>query len=468
MVLTLLVKTLSLLILAYFLLVNAFYVFLFILSFAGLVRHRIRKRFSTPREILKARITPPISILAPAFNEEKTIVASVQSLLALEYGQFEVIVVNDGSSDRTLEVLTGAFDLVKSSRAYHAALAARPVRAVYRSRRAPTLLVVDKENGGKADSLNVGINVSSYPLFCCIDADSVLEKYSLLEIVYPFMESYSEVIASGGLVRVANGSSFAEEGDVLPRAPKRWLVSFQVIEYFRAFLSGRMGLSMLNCLLIISGAFGLFKKQAVMEAGGYRTDIVGEDMELVARLHHLMRAKKRSYRIGFLPDPVCWTEAPETLRMLARQRNRWQRGLGESLFLHIGMLFNPRCGTAGFVAMPFFVFVEFFSPVVELFGYVLFTLAFAAGAVDARTALAFFLLAAGFGVVLSLLALFLEEITFHRYPRVSDLLRLIAASVLENAGYRQFMSLVRGKAILDLLRRQKAWGAMERSGRISR
>lgn len=457
-------KLLSLLILTYFLLVSIIYVFIFVLSFIGLVRHRLKKRFATPREILKAKITPPVSIFAPAYNEEKNIISSVYSLLALEYGQFEVIVINDGSKDRTLETLINEFDLKQVPLSSNSQIPSKQVKAVYRSRKAKNLIVADKINGGKADSLNAGINLSSYPLFCCIDADSVLERHALLEIVYPYMENYSEVIATGGLVRIANGCTFEGGTAVEPKTPPSWLVCFQIVEYFRAFLSGRTGLSLLNALLIISGAFGLFKKDTVIEAGGYRTDIVGEDMELVIRLHHMMRKKGKAYKISFIPDPVCWTEAPETMAVLSRQRNRWQRGLAESIFLHISMLLNPRYGMVGIFAMPFFVFVEFLSPVVETCGYALFFLAFVMGAINGYTVLAFFIFAVGFGIILSLLALFLEEITFRRYPRVRDLLKLIGASVLENLGYRQYLGLVRGKAIIDLIRGAKSWGAMERTG----
>ena len=457
-------RLLSIVILAYFFMVSLVYVLLFILSFVGLVRHHLRAKFATPNEILKARITPPVSILAPAFNEEKSIIASVKSLLSLNYGQYEVIVINDGSRDGTLEELKKEFQLRRTARDYNPQIPSRPVRAIYRSQKTQKLMVVDKENGGKADSLNAGINVSSYPLFCCIDADSVLEKDSLLLIVHPFMEAYSEVAASGGLIRVANGCSFANEKPAEVIAPGNWLASFQIVEYFRAFLSGRMGLSMLNCLLVISGAFGLFKKEPVINAGGYRTDIVGEDMELVIRIHHTMRREGKKPKICFIPDPVCWTEVPENLRTLSRQRNRWQRGLAESLFMHFGMMFNPRYGTVGMIGMPYFLLLEFLSPVVEFMGYGIFFLAFMQKAVDMYAIAAFLLFAVFFGIILSLLALLLEEITFRRYHRLQDLLKLIASAVLENFGYRQYLTAVRGKGIVDWLRGDKMWGKMERKG----
>jgi cellulose synthase/poly-beta-1,6-N-acetylglucosamine synthase-like glycosyltransferase len=454
----------SLPILLYFLGVNAFYLALFSCSFVALVRHQLRARFATPNEILKARITPPVSVLAPAYNEEKSIVASVESLLKLEYGQYEVIVINDGSKDKTLETLKTRFKLRKTAREYHPQIPTQPVRAIYKSDETPNLLVVDKANGGKADSLNAGINISSYPLFCCIDADSVLERQSLVRVVHPFMEAYSDVVATGGLVRIANGCTFRNGEAVDVRTPRRWLVAFQVVEYFRAFLSGRMAFSRFNALLIISGAYGLFKKQAVIDVGGYRHDLVGEDMELVVRLHHERRRQKKPCGLYFVPDPVCWTEAPESLRVLSRQRNRWQRGLSESLAAHLGMLGNPRYGVVGLVAMPYFVLIEWLSPVVEICGYAIFTVGAFRGALDTSAVAAFFLLAVAFGMVLSLLALLMEELAFRRYPQFKDLLRLMAAAVLENVGYRQYMALIRAKGLYDWLRGKKAWGAMERTG----
>lgn len=455
---------LGVLILLYFLLVNVTYLAMFTLSFYELVRHQLRARFATGREILQGRITPPVSILAPAYNEEKSIAESVRSLLKLEYGTFEVIVINDGSRDHTLQVMMDQFKLKRTARAYDALIPTREVRGIYRSEVAPNLLVVDKVNGGKADSLNAGINVSTWPLFCCIDADSMLERHALLRVAHPFMEAWGETVASGGLVRVANGCAIEDGLPTEVRTTDQWLVNFQIVEYLRAFLSGRMAFDRLNCLLIISGAFGLFKKQAVLEVGGYRTDVVGEDMELVVRLHHHMRKHKRPYRVRFVPDPVCWTEVPESLKVLTRQRNRWQRGLTESLLLHIGMLFNPRYGTVGLLAMPTFVVIEGLSPVVEVVGYGIFLLGLVQGSVQWQAFLTFFLLADVFGLILSVLALLMEEVAFRRYPRVRDLFRLLLATVLENFGYRQYMGLVRAKGLLDFARGQKSWGAMERKG----
>ncbi len=455
---------LSLGILAYFLIINLYYFTTFMLSFKELIHYKIRAGFFTGDEILKAKITPPISILAPAYNEGKNIVTNIKSLLDLKYGLYEVILINDGSDDNTMAILKKEFKLVPSRRKYSTQIPTKEILAVYKSSVNEKLLVIEKLNGGKADALNAGINASIYPLFCCIDADSILEKESLLKLVHPFMEAYNSVVAAGGLIRIANDCKFKDRESIEVRTPRKLLVTFQIVEYFRAFLSGRIALGKLNCQLVISGAFGLFKKQPVIDVGGYASDAVGEDMELVVRLHHILRKNKKPCRICFVPDTACWTEAPETLKILSLQRNRWQRGLGESLVKHKEMLCNPRYGAVGMIAMPYFFFIEFLSPVVELCGYIIFITGFLTGTIALLPFITFFLLAVGLGLILSLIAILMEELTFHRYPRLKDLLILMAAAVLENFGYRQYLVFVRAKGICDWMRGKKAWGKMERKG----
>lgn len=462
--LDLLLKLASIFIIVYFIFVSAFYIVLFLISFVAIVRYQLRARFATPREILKAKITPPVSILAPAYNEAKVIVPSVNSLLNLEYNEYEVIVINDGSTDETMQVLEKHFQLKKTSRVYHQVLRTEDVYGIYRSMKDPRLVVIDKKNGGKADALNAGINVSTYPLFCSIDADSILEKTAVTRVIYPFMEAYTLVTAVGGIVRASNGCRFKHGELVSAGLSDKWLINFQVVEYFRAFLSGRMGWSLLNSLLVISGAFSMFKKDTVIRVGGYKRDTVGEDMELVVRLHRWLRTNKVAYRIVFIPSPVCWTEVPENWKILSRQRNRWQRGLTESLYTHIRMLLNPFYGIIGLFAMPYFLFVECLSPSVELMGYVITTLAVARGAISLNAYFLFFFLAVFLGVLLSLLALLIEESTLHRYSRMRDLAKLCLAAVLENFGYRQLLAYVRLKALFDFARKRKAWGHMERIG----
>jgi len=451
-------------ILIYFFVVNGLYLLLFFFSFFIAIHYRLILRFRGPSEILKARVTPPISILIPAYNEEKNILSTVRALLELNYPQYEVIVINDGSEDNTLGVLEEAFSLRRTAHVYHREIPTATVKVVYRSKVYPDIWVLDKENGGKADALNAGVNFSQYPLYCAIDADSILEKDALVRVIRPYMDRFQEVVAVGGIVRVANGCRIKHGIVEEVGLAKGWLPNFQVVEYLRAFLSGRVAWGAWNALLVISGAFGVFKKQPVMDIGGYSTETVGEDMELVVRLHRRLRKQKRSYRIHFIPDPVCWTEVPHKWRMLARQRNRWQRGLGQALYRHLPMFANPKYGSIGIVAMPYFSIVELLSPAVELFGYTLFGIALYLGLVYWEAVATFLILAVWMGIFLSLLSVLLEEFTLHRYPRVRNLLKLLLCAVLENFGYRQMTAFFRLKGLYDFARRENAWGFIERKG----
>lgn len=406
----------------------------------------------------------PISLLVPAFNEQSTMAASLRSMLQLSYPQFEIIVINDGSRDDTLGVLMREFALVPFPEAYRARLATKQIRSLYRSTIYPQLRVIDKENGGKADSLNAGINASRYPLFCAVDADSILQRDSLQRVAQPFMED-SKVIASGGTVRIVNGCTvsggFLEKVD-LPRNP---LALMQIVEYLRAFLFGRMGWSPINAMLIISGAFGLFKKEAVVEAGGYRTDTVGEDMELVVRLHRIYRLAKKPYRIVFVPDPICWTEAPEDLRTLKNQRILWQRGLSESLTMNFSLLLHPGSGAVGWLAFPFMMIFEWLGPLVEVTGYLFMFLIYLFGVISLQALWVFLFIAIGFGLLLSVSGLLLEEMTFHLYPRGRHLAWLLGAVLVENFGYRQINSVWRLIGLYRWLFRSRAhWGEMKRKG----
>jgi len=416
------------------------------------------------RRLLRSPLTPPISVLAPAFNEEANVVDNVRSLLMLDYPLFEVILVNDGSSDRTLGHLVDAFDLRRSARSFDRALPCRTIRGVYDSPTYSNLVVVDKENGGKADALNAGLNLSLYPLFCAIDADSILEPDALLRLVRPFVDAPGVTIAAGGVVRVANGCDIHGGRVHQVRLPQRPLPLIQIVEYLRAFLFGRMGWSTGNSLLVISGAFGLFEKRAAVLAGGYATDSVGEDMELVVRMHRYRRDRRQAYRIGFVPDPICWTEVPVSFRVLRRQRTRWQRGLIDTLVRHRAMIGRPRYGSVGMISLPGFVMFEMLSPLVELSGYILLPVLWALGLLNPAGAWIFFVLAIMYMVLVSALAVLLEDMAFRRYPSVLDLGRLLIGAVLENFGFRQLTVWWRVRAFWEYLRGDLSWGAMERRG----
>ena len=410
----------------------------------------------------------PTSILVPAYNEEATITSSIRAMLQLKYPEFEVVVINDGSTDGTLARLIEEFELVPFPEAYRIRLKTQPVRTVYRSRAYPNLRVIDKANGGKADALNAGINAARFPLYCGVDADSVLQPDSLQRIVQPFLDDPTTV-ACGGTVRIANGCRVSDgfmEKIALPRNP---LALLQVVEYLRAFLFGRLGWSPVNALLIISGAFGLFKKETVIAAGGYRTDTVGEDMELVVRIHRQLRKEKRPYRITFVPDPICWTEVPEDLTTLKNQRQRWQHGLAESLTMNFRMMCHPRGGWVSWFAFPFMFLFEFLGPLLEVGGYLFFAIAYLQGWISMEAYLAFMLVAVGLGVLLSTSALLLEELSFHIYPKARHMVVLFAVAIFENFGYRQLNALFRLLGLLRWMFRRKArWGEMQRTARWSR
>lgn len=450
-------------VLAYFLTINTLYLVFSIIAFFSLLQHRRRWTSRALDVVMRSPATPAISVIAPAYNEEATIEQSLRSLLLLNYPKFEVVVVNDGSKDKTVEKMVEAFGLMQAPVVYQQPVGTQQVKALYRSLDNPDLVVIDKANGGKADAINAGINAARHPLVCVIDADSILEPEALLRAAMPFVES-PHTLATGGIIRIVNDCK-VESGRVTQiDMPKSWLVRFQVVEYLRAFLSGRVAMSAANALLIISGAFGLFKRDAVIEVGGFRHDTIGEDMEIVARLHRRWRDTNRPYRIVFQPDPVCWTEAPETLKILSSQRNRWQRGTCQVLSYHLPMLMNPRYGSVGLFAMPYFLIFEAIGPLIEASGYIVTAVAVGFGLINVVFAELLFLCAVVFGAVISLTSVLLEEMSFRRYPKVRHLLLLAAIGVIENFGYRQLTTWWRLKGVIDFFRKKQGWGVMTRKG----
>ncbi|MEP6992278.1 MAG: glycosyltransferase [bacterium] len=450
-------------ILYYFVIVNGFYLALLLSAARELWEHAMTTRGESRDRLLGSPAVPRIGILAPAFNESATIEESVRGLLALLYPNLEVVVVNDGSKDDTLAVLVDCFELTPVHTVYDQQIPTTPVRQLFRSALHPNLLVVDKENGGKADALNVGLNFSTAELVCSIDADTLIEPDSLQRMLRPFLSSRM-MVAAGGTIRVANGATIRGGRIIELSAPTRPLVGFQVIEYLRAFLFGRLGWNRLGGNLIISGAFGLFRRDAVLRVGGYLHDTVGEDMELVLRLRRHGYDHDTARDVSFMPDPVAWTEVPESMRVLGRQRDRWHRGLSDVLWRHRDVLLNPRYGAMGMVAFPYFVLVELLAPVVEAVGIIGCVVALAVGAVNYQFGLLFLTLAYGFGLLLSLLTIILEEVTFHRYSRVRDRCWLVLWAALENLGYRQLTVMWRLRGIRKYLQGRKDWGAMERRG----
>jgi len=444
-------------VLFYFTVTNTVYLILLIISGKVALNQLFRSKYAGYKEIASSPITPPISVLVPANNEKLTIIETVESLLNLEYPQHEVIVINDGSTDETLETLIEHFHLRKVDLIYRPIIPTSPIKGFYTSPEYPNLTVIDKSKSGKPDSLNVGINVCRSPYFCTVDADTVLERDALLKVIKPILEDPEEVVSSGGIVRVMDGCT-VEHGRVTQiDLPKKSILMCQVVEYLRSFLFGRTGWSALNCLLVLSGAFSLFKKKVVQEVGGYSLRTVTEDFELIVRLHRHLLEKGERYKILFIPEPVSWTQVPNRYVMLARQRRRWQRGLATVLLSNLRMFFNPKYGRVGLFAMPYTFFIELLGPIVELLGYVAVPLAYYFKILNVEMFWLFLILAFLYGIFLSIGAIFIEEITYRRYPKWTSLLRLMLYGILENLGYRQINAWWRLQAIFQLLFGKDSW-----------
>ena len=382
-------------------------------------------------------LAPTLTIIAPAFNEEATVVESVRSLLALQYPRFTIVLVNDGSTDSTLEKLIREFDLEFVEQTRRTDLPHEPIKQIYGSSAYPALLVVDKVNGGKADALNTGLTLSASELVCAVDVDSLLEADSLLRVVQPFVEDPDRVVAMGGTVRVANGCA-VRSGRVRRIAlPRRFLARLQTVEYLRAFMMARLSWGRIGALMIVSGAFGIFRRDVLVDVGGYSRDTVGEDLEIVIKIHRHMRDRRRHYRVEFVPDPVCWTQVPDTLGPLGRQRVRWQRGAIESFARHKDMLVRRRYGRAGWIGLAHILLLDIVTPIVELAGYFLLPVFFILGVVNWTFIAAYLALTFAFGIFISVGSLILEEVELKRFPKASDLARLTMVAVIENFGYRQ-------------------------------
>lgn len=403
----------------------------------------------------------PISLLIPAYNEEENIVSNIKSLLKIDYPQFEIIVVNDGSNDRTHEFIVESFGLYKIESAVKTSIPTKEIRGVYYNIEYPNLIYIDKENGGKSDALNAGINISSYPLFACLDADSRIEPDALLKLSIEFLKN-TDTIVAGGLVRIANGFKIRDGRINGFTMPPKMIERFQIVEYYRSFLSGRVSWGATNSMLIVSGAFGVFKKQAVIKVGGYKTNTIGEDMEIVVRLHKYMRAHKQKYKIIFCEDSVCWTQGPMSISDIRSQRRRWQIGLLDTLISHRSLFLNPRYGMIGLMAIPYNWIFELLGAPIEVLGYFLIPFSLVMGELNMFFFIIYFLLAVLLGVILSIGSLILEQYTRKTTMSAKQCLSLSLYAVLENFGYRQAITLFRVEGILKYRKLRKTWGKIKR------
>jgi len=454
----------------YSLSVNAVYLILLFLSTLKVKSSTRLWNLKTMSFLFKPRILPSVSIIAPAYNEEKTIIQSSISLLNLKYPDYELVVVNDGSRDETLNTIIEYYSLKRTDIHFEPRLRTAAVRGIYKNPLYPRLVVVDKENGGKADSLNAGINVASREYFCGIDADSLLEPDALLKVAALSLDYGVETPAMGGNIFPINGCE-VDRGTITHIAlPRNNLAKLQTIEYLRAFMCGRLGWAQINSLLIISGAFGLFRRERVISTGGYLTsnerygrDTVGEDMELVVRISRFMREKKQKYRISYAYNANCWTEVPEDLPVLRRQRDRWHRGLIDILFFHRKLLFNPAYGRMGLIGMPYFLIFELIGPLFEIQGYLMVAIAAIFGLMSAKLVLLLFITTIFMGVLISVSSVLIAERQLY-YFNYRDTLKLLGIAILENFGIRQLFSMSRVLGFISAMKKPKGWGKMERKG----
>ncbi len=449
----------------YYLASNLIYLVLLIVALLSSRAHHQHLASLRLERLKFSPVTPPITLIAPAHNEEGSIVPSVRSLLRVDYPELEVVVVNDGSKDRTLAKLTEEYQLEPARVLYIPHIPSAQVRGIYRSAREPRLIVVDKEAGGsKADAVNAGLNAATSPYTCVVDADSMLEPDALLRIMVKILEDPKHVIAAGGIVRALNGCELSGGKIRRVRLPRSPIVIIQVIEYLRAFLIGREAWSRGNMLTIISGAFGVFRRDVILRAGGYRAEAIGEDFDLVARIHRMMRDEKQEYRITFVPDPVCWTEVPPSMRSLGRQRARWQKGLVDTLWPNRDMLFRRKYGRIGWVALPYMWIFEFFAPVIELLGLATIALAAILGVLSHTFFLEFLIYGYLFAAMISVGAVLQEEVTYRRYNDWRDVALLILFCFLEQVPYRQFHLIWRMHGMWQYARGDVVWRPMERVG----
>ena len=449
----------------YYLSCNLIYLWLLIVALKVSIKRNRQQKITSHDQIRKSPLTPPISILVPAHNEEGSIVESVRSLLSLDYPDFEVIVVSDGSSDATLDRLIEHFQLCLSDYRYISEIDTKPVRGVYLSRMDRRLLVVDKEAAGsKADAINCGINLASKLYVCVVDADALLESDSLLRIMAPVFNDVDRVVAAGGIVRVINGSDVRNGAVREVRLPWGFLEMIQVEEYLRAFLIGREGWNAYDMLLIISGAFGVFRLDICKKIGGFRRGSPGEDFDLVVRIHRYMREQKKDYRISFVADPVCWTEVPSKWKSLRNQRARWNKGLLDTLWHNRCMLFKPRYGRIGMISIPYHWIYELLAPVIEVNGWASMVVAACMGILSRHFFIQFLLFGYFFSTFISIGSIMIEEMTYRRYNDWRDLGRLICFCFLEHFPYRQFHTIWRLRGLWQFMRGNHAWGEIERAG----
>jgi cellulose synthase/poly-beta-1,6-N-acetylglucosamine synthase-like glycosyltransferase len=442
----------------YFVVLNTVYLAIIALAALNATRMRRKDSFAGLGEIFHSPLAPPISVVVPVCNMEDLIVGSIRGLLNLRYPEFEVIVVDDGSGDSTFARLEREFGLVEIDKVLRDSLrtAGRFISA-HAPRDGGKLLVLRKQSMGRpADAVNMAVNAAQYPLICRVDADTYVDEDALLTVAKPFIEDPGRVVAAGATIRVANGCEIEAGRVAMPRVPGGWLLPIQAAEYLRSFLLGRAGWSQVHSMLFISGAFAVYRRDIYEKVGGFHLDSEGDDLELTIRVHRRLRDDLQPYRIAFVPEPCTWTVVPHRYRRLAAQRARWSQILAEALWAHRAMLFNPRYGSVGLVALPFYLIFELISAVVEVLAMAAFVVGLALGIINPPVVLLFVVAGLGYGAFLTVISVLVEELTYHRYLSWRDFTLLVYAAIAENVGYRQLYAWWRLRGIIDAVLRRKA------------
>ncbi|WP_350288559.1 glycosyltransferase [uncultured Croceitalea sp.] len=444
------------------------FVFMGYFSTRSSIHYKNKNSFGDLSKVMASPIAPSITIIAPAYNESLTIVENIRSLLSLKYVNYEVMVVNDGSKDDTLQKMIEAYDLIKVAREIDPNWKSKPIRGVYKSKQLSfsKLTVIDKENGGKSDALNTGIFLSENRYVGCIDVDCLLRPDALLHVVKSFSQrTKKKVIAVGGVIRVANSCTISGGTLEKVKLPKNWLARFQLLEYTRSFLLGRMAWGRIDSLLIISGAFGFFDREIAVAIDGYDTGTVGEDMEMVFRMRRYMHERKEPYTIEYIPDSLCWTEVPEDLNILVNQRDRWARGNLETLYKHKDMLFNSKFGRLGLISYPYWFFYEWLAPLLEFFGFFTIIYFWYLGIINWSFFIALTAAIYVFSITFSFYAILWDVYTYNEYKKTKDILLLMLCAIIEPFVFHPILvySAVRGN-YKKLFRVKSGWGSQVRKG----
>lgn len=445
----------------YFVCINVLYTFLLILS---IIQNRIRAlqtRFEDMTQFVSSSYTMPVSIVIPAFNEETVIVDNVYSCLKLNYPEFEVIVINDGSSDSTLHKMIKEFDLYPLDIIYRNQIKTGLITNTYASKKYDNLILVDKPNSGKADSLNIGVNFAKYPYVCSTDADSLFEPDALLRAMRLVVEDPERIVGVSGQVMIRNGITI-DKGKIIKRGlPKNWIALFQFVEYTRTFLAHRLGWSWIGSLLVVSGAFGIWRRDILIELGGFSSETVCEDIELTFRCHSALRGKRTDYKIISIPDPVCWTEGPQSLKNLAAQRNRWQRVVLETVLRNMKMMLNPVYGSVGMIGMPYYIFYEILGPFIEVLGYLMLIFGVLYGYFKLDIFMLFLAFLVFYNASLAMISAIIQDYGYG-IIKWKDVVKLIFASLAEYITYHTYLNFVRIKGTFDVFSQARRWHKFER------